>query len=111
MEMVLQMIGSPCYYCGEILETPGIKSVDSEAGFVEGNIKPCCTFCNKAKWNHHWQDFIRSMCNVGALSSDDTDSKPSYVFVDETTQRGSGDYNKNLYTCAKPQRSFRAFKK
>lgn len=91
-EMVLQTIGSACYYCGEILKSPGVDSVDAEKGFVEGNIQPCCKFCNRAKWKHHWQDFIRIMCNVGASSSDTTWT-PNYVFVNEKTQRGSGDYN------------------
>lgn len=46
-----KLISSKCYYCQESLpETgSGIDRVNSNIGYVQGNCRPCCTQCNRAK--------------------------------------------------------------
>jgi len=41
----------PCYYCeGQLPETGhGIDRISSDIGYVQGNVRPCCSKCNKAK--------------------------------------------------------------
>lgn len=45
------VVSSPCFYCnGELpLKGYGIDRINSNIGYVQGNIRPCCTHCNRAK--------------------------------------------------------------
>lgn len=59
---------SNCYYCGIAPSqrrnknsvdhrSNGIDRIDSSKGYVEGNVRPCCTDCNLAKRDLSEQDF------------------------------------------------------
>lgn len=45
----------PCFYCGGPLPERGhgVDRINSAAGYVTGNVRPCCTQCNlaKGKWS------------------------------------------------------------
>lgn len=39
----------PCYYCGDAIDTIGLDRINSDLGYTLDNLRPCCTFCNRAK--------------------------------------------------------------
>lgn len=41
----------PCFYCGGSLppQGSGIDRINSDTGYVNGNVRPCCGSCNTAK--------------------------------------------------------------
>jgi len=66
-----EVTSQDCYYCGappspfSIKETAngayvgnGIDRVDNSRGYVEGNIVPCCTACNRAKGAMPQEEFF-----------------------------------------------------
>lgn len=48
----------PCHYCGDPIETIGIDRINSNLGYVEGNLRSCCRFCNIAK-NDNTEAFFK----------------------------------------------------
>lgn len=50
-EDYLYLITKNCYYCGSPLPRfgHGIDRINSDIGYVTGNVRPCCTHCNIAK--------------------------------------------------------------
>ena len=56
-----RLANSPCYYCGGSLpiDGHGMDRINSDIGYVLGNIRPCCTRCNQAK-NNMTEDEFRS---------------------------------------------------
>lgn len=69
---------SGCYYCG-ILPCPtyhgrlrrapeyranGIDRIDSGKGYEQGNVRPCCTMCNKAKGSMASDEFMNWIANL-----------------------------------------------
>lgn len=75
---VKSLVLSDCYYCGEppsnactpmkysdlapanaskILVRNGIDRIDSNIGYIVGNVVPCCTTCNVAKLDRNIVDF------------------------------------------------------
>jgi len=52
-----------CFYCGDN-ERLGIDRIDSNGGYIEGNIIQCCRKCNVAKNNLNVKDFIRMCVNI-----------------------------------------------
>lgn len=48
-EAAAAYFNAPCAYCGTTTEGLGIDRVDSSKGYVEGNMVPCCTLCNRMK--------------------------------------------------------------
>lgn len=66
-----ELVNKPCYYCclppsgimsgygyyGEYVYS-GIDRVDSQNGYVIGNVVPCCKFCNPAKGSLSRQEFF-----------------------------------------------------
>jgi hypothetical protein len=87
------MMDEPCYYCDQPFDGPGIDAVEIDLGFVLENIRPCCTFCNKAKANHHWHDFVRMMCNVAAAHLDDKTWALDYTFINPFKNYKSSDFS------------------
>ena len=71
-EQFLDITQQNCYYCGSEPEMrpshhkrwdfkfpmSGIDRVNSEKGYVEGNIVPCCSHCNQAKWDYSTEEFL-----------------------------------------------------
>jgi len=45
------LVSQPCFYCGGNLPEVGcgIDRINSDIGYVQGNVRPCCTACNRAK--------------------------------------------------------------
>lgn len=93
-ELVASFREEPCYYCGDDLDKYGVDAVDISAGFVEGNVQPCCRVCNSAKKGHHYRDYLRMMCNIGMVHTTDTDAAwvLDYTFVDPSKDKGSGSF-------------------
>jgi hypothetical protein len=67
-EFVSKLINGDCNYCGSkpLLENKhrkhrillnGIDRVDSNKGYVKGNVVSCCKFCNFAKGNSSLDEF------------------------------------------------------
>lgn len=51
-EKFYEISSKPCYYCGELREYNGIDRIDSNIGYEDNNIVPCCEICNKMKSNY-----------------------------------------------------------
>jgi hypothetical protein len=54
MEEFIELIFSPCYYCGETGDVHkshrnGVDRVDNSKGYVKGNVVSCCWNCNLLK--------------------------------------------------------------
>lgn len=52
----------PCSYCGVKIETIGLDRIDSNFGYILGNVKSCCRWCNIMKSNYTEEEFINK-CN------------------------------------------------
>jgi hypothetical protein len=48
----------PCSYCGSEIKFIGIDRIDNKKGYVKGNMKSCCEWCNKMKMNHREKEFL-----------------------------------------------------
>lgn len=51
LEQYKILVTNPCFYCGGTLPLGGggLDRIDSKIGYVQGNVRPCCTQCNIAK--------------------------------------------------------------
>lgn len=65
-DQALAILTKPCAYCGDRprkIHAPtgtrygGIDRIDSNIGYEEGNVVPCCTSCNVAKNDKSVEDF------------------------------------------------------
>lgn len=69
-ELFIEIVNSNCYYCGRVphLERGnkyasitkllnGVDRVDSSKGYVENNVVPCCSECNRAKMARNIDDY------------------------------------------------------
>src|ERR1700683_3154757 len=77
-EMFFSLISQNCHYCGiqpstllvegyhkdEILYN-GVDRVDSSKGYVEGNVVPCCTLCNRCKADLPYYYFVSYLVQAG----------------------------------------------
>lgn len=71
-DVFLDITKENCYYCNaepEMRPThskrwefkfpmSGIDRMDSSRGYEVGNVVPCCSYCNQAKWDHDVKDFL-----------------------------------------------------
>jgi hypothetical protein len=61
----------PCFYCGEnpskvfgakgnngTYTYTGVDRIDSNKGYIKGNVIPCCSFCNTMKMNLNYNEFL-----------------------------------------------------
>ena len=69
----------------------GIDRIDNEKGYIEGNIVPCCQFCNVAKYTQSVTDFMEHieriyLNNVQRLSRKGVESSDSKWEVSLLTQ-------------------------
>lgn len=74
-ELFIKTIEKPCYYCGtfgslslviddfEYLHN-GVDRIDSDKGYEQSNIVPCCKNCNMAKSNMTQLDFYNWIINA-----------------------------------------------
>lgn len=65
-EQWTMLISNPRYYCGRALAEigGGLDRIDSEAGYVIGNVRPCCPICNVAKSDlteTEFKDWVRAI--------------------------------------------------
>lgn len=53
------LVSQPCFYCkGTLPEVGhGVDRTNSEIGYVQGNLRPCCTQCNIAKCDYTESEF------------------------------------------------------
>ncbi len=77
-EEVWELIQQPCHYCGVdpyhvwpttghtngAITYQGLDRLDSERGYVAGNVVPCCGTCNKAKLAMSVEEFRAWVCRV-----------------------------------------------
>lgn len=57
------MTSETCSYCGAH-DHIGVDRIDSSCGYIEGNIVPCCTFCNKMKSNFGTEAFLAQIARI-----------------------------------------------
>lgn len=58
-----EIITSDCHYCG-ISNSGGIDRVKNNVGYVKRNCVPCCGNCNRMKWAHSYEDFLKMICRI-----------------------------------------------
>lgn len=54
----------PCYYCGCAIDSIGLDRVDSNIGYVIGNVVPCCPVHNRMKSDMSKEKFLQSCRDV-----------------------------------------------
>jgi len=87
----IELIHSPCFYCGEVDSNNwinkrtgeqypynGIDRIDNSIGYEEGNVVPCCSMCNWSKRDMPGEDFIKWAKRLAAYQED----KQAVVLVD-----------------------------
>jgi hypothetical protein len=71
-EFFRDIIGKDCFYCGAPpvykeyttynknggIICNGIDRVDSNRGYTEDNVVPCCSMCNVSKWSYDFDEFL-----------------------------------------------------
>jgi hypothetical protein len=58
-EYVEKLVQSHCFYCNEKFTVPiGLDRIDSSLGYIENNVVPCCSTCNRMKLNLDLSEFI-----------------------------------------------------
>ncbi len=68
-----------CHYCGRAPASisvcgkttgqfvyNGVDRKDNALGYVEGNVLPCCGFCNRLKRHHSYKEFMAFILQAGA---------------------------------------------
>jgi len=75
---VREIMYKNCHYCGDgpsntfvlfgeskefrkEIKYQGIDRMDSNKGYIKGNIVPCCFQCNCLKWDNSMEDFIKKI--------------------------------------------------
>jgi len=70
-ELVIQ----ECYYCGDpgsnltqscghLFRHNGIDRLNKDLGYIEGNVVPCCKWCNTAKMSQNEQEFLDRILKI-----------------------------------------------
>ena len=54
----------PCSYCGSEIETIGLDRIDSEKGYIEGNVISCCFKCNGMKSKLSEKEFLEQIKKI-----------------------------------------------
>lgn len=66
----IEISGQPCIYCGEYSDTynsipfNGIDRINSKAGYQKDNCVPCCSMCNKMKFDYDVEEWINKMIQI-----------------------------------------------
>jgi hypothetical protein len=74
IEQFSTLIKNKCFYCGDIekfslgsekmTEINGIDRIDSNKGYAEDNVVPCCSFCNYSKNTLSVSKFLRQVFHI-----------------------------------------------
>lgn len=61
-----KLASNPCYYCaGELPQRGhGVDRVNSNKGYTKGNVRPCCTNCNRAKNDLSSSQFLKLVSEI-----------------------------------------------
>lgn len=54
----------PCTYCGSEIDTVGIDRIESEKGYIVGNLVACCARCNEMKNDRTVDQWMADMKRV-----------------------------------------------
>ena len=70
-EQAISLAEEACFYCGALPSGDswphnGIDRKYNDLGYVPGNMVPCCSFCNRAKWTIKPEEFI-ARCKAVAM--------------------------------------------
>jgi 5-methylcytosine-specific restriction endonuclease McrA len=57
-EYFINNVNAECHYCGEKIELVSFDRINSNNGYTEDNIVPCCKQCNTMKWDYTKKEFI-----------------------------------------------------
>jgi len=57
-EQFMEFWQKPCSYCGNEIKTIGIDRINNNVGYIKGNLKSCCGWCNKMKMDHNEKEFL-----------------------------------------------------
>ena len=63
-DQFMSLWDTPCYYCGDKVETAGIDRIDSDKGYEMDNIVRCCEVCNRAKSTLTQNEFIEHISKI-----------------------------------------------
>lgn len=92
---ILDLVFQPCFYCGkehsntaksttgDILLSNGIDRVDNTKGYVQGNVVPCCRYCNISKFDLETKEWIENISRI--LENKDKILKRSETISKEST--------------------------
>lgn len=75
VEDIKSLCSKDCYYCdGEperrvigrqnIIYANGIDRIDPSEGYTVDNCQPCCTICNRMKWDMSEEDFVAHISKI-----------------------------------------------
>ena len=74
-EFVISNWNAECHYCGVELDMSRFDRIDSDGGYTEDNVVPCCGTCNFVKHVHtpefildHIKKMVKKMSNDGGIS-------------------------------------------
>ncbi len=82
-EQYIQLTEYPCYYCGGPLplQGGGVDRIDNVKGYTLGNVVPCCTICNRVKWEFKIEELIEHVDRMKEYLALDIRKLP--VFLDD----------------------------
>jgi len=93
------IVNSPCRYCKHYVEyeSGGIDRINSDIGYINGNIVPCCESCNMMKGSKTQKEFLDCIHRINEhfIECDDTviDTKRSFIRKNEIIYM----YNNGLF--------------
>ena len=56
------LVNSDCFYCGG--EGFGVDRIDSNIGYVDGNVRPCCAMCNMMKYTYSTDKYLNQIKKI-----------------------------------------------
>lgn len=69
-DFINQFWDTTCYYCGDPLDMPRFDRLNSDEGYTERNVVPCCWRCNCAKMEMTEQKFLKHSVKIVEYSKD-----------------------------------------
>lgn len=68
---MMEIMKTPCVYCGYVSkrEFGGIDRMDNELGYEEGNVVPCCSWCNYRKGAKDPVTFLEQSIHVACAQT------------------------------------------